>query len=100
MFHCKNEKISTEICEKILRKAFQNESVDKKLIYKTDFKVIWLYLFGYKISKVKTIHQYFLVIYKKIIEKIHYNYYTNISMNYKTFLKSWVKTITMMDYAI
>ena len=52
MFHCKNEKLSAENSEKILRKAFLKESSDKKIIYKVDFKVIWLYLFGYKISKV------------------------------------------------
>jgi len=53
MFHCKNEKLSAENSQKILRKAFLRESADKKLIFKVDFKVIWLYLFGYKISKVK-----------------------------------------------
>jgi len=52
MFHCKNEKLSAENSQKILRKAFLRESADKKLIFKVDFKVIWLYLFGYKISKV------------------------------------------------
>lgn len=52
MFHYKFENFSTNNSKKILRKAFLDESQDKKLLYKTDFKVAWLYLFGYKISKV------------------------------------------------
>ncbi len=66
MFHYNNEKSKEENIEKILHKAFLKESTDKKLIYKVDFKVIWIYLFGYKISKVITINfnkkYYFVVV--------------------------------------
>ena len=53
MFHYKFEKLSADKSKKTLRKAFLEESPDQKLLYKTDFKVTWLYLFGYKISKVR-----------------------------------------------
>ncbi len=51
MFHQKSEELSTDGRKKILLKVFYEESYDNKLLYKTDFKATWLYLFGYKISK-------------------------------------------------
>jgi hypothetical protein len=63
MFHfndCQN--VSMDKYKKIIKKAFdktlsitQNEAMNMKndnLITKTQFKMGWLYLFGYKISKV------------------------------------------------
>ena len=52
MFFYKSEKLSNENIDKLLRKAFTTESSDGKRLFKTDFKCVWLYLFGYKISKV------------------------------------------------
>ena len=54
MFHFKDENVPIEEYKKMLRKAFLNSSssTSKNLLFKTDFKVAWLYLFGYKISKV------------------------------------------------
>lgn len=39
---------------KLIDKAFHrySSSHDKSLLFKTDFKCAWLYLFGYKIAKV------------------------------------------------
>jgi hypothetical protein len=53
---------SLEKSKRLVALAFANASShrDKRLLFKTDFKVAWLYLFGYKISKVylfiKTAH--------------------------------------------
>lgn len=53
MFHFKHEKPSIEESRKLISKAFSYSSTDKKVLIKTDVKVAWIYLFGYKISKVK-----------------------------------------------
>ena len=56
MFHFKDDS-NTAVNDhtKVIRKAFQDALSNPKsdqLLTKTDFKVAWLYLFGYKISKV------------------------------------------------
>ena len=61
MFHFEDERPSIEEAKSLLRKTFQNLSSDKKLLTKTDCKVAWIYLFGYKISKVNN----FLVIFRE-----------------------------------
>ena len=58
MFHLKENDTQVAVNEvkKRVKKAFLgalSNSNDELLLYKTDFKVAWLYLFGYKISKVK-----------------------------------------------
>ena len=56
MFHFKHECASLNEAEykKRIRAAFDNFCTDKSasVLNKTDFKCAWLYLFGYKISKV------------------------------------------------
>ena len=52
MFQFENEKPSIEESKKLIKKAFTSSSIDKKLLKKTDVKTAWIYLFGYKISKV------------------------------------------------
>ena len=54
MFHFKDDtQASLNDHKKLIKKAFKNSlSNDEVLLYKTEFKVAWLYLFGYKISKV------------------------------------------------
>lgn len=56
MFHFRDENESkiTESSKDLIRRAFKRFSTaqDKSLLFKTDFKCAWLYLFGYKISKV------------------------------------------------
>jgi len=57
MFHFKDD--DPKACDhtKLIKKAFQgalSNSSDTALLNKTDFKVAWLYLFGYKISKVNS----------------------------------------------
>jgi hypothetical protein len=53
MFQFEDEKPSIEEAKSLLRKTFQDSSSDKKFLNKTDCKAAWIYLFGYKISKVK-----------------------------------------------
>ena len=60
MFHFKDERPSIEECKKLIHKAFINASSDKQVLTKTDVKVAWIYLFGYKISKVKFKHYFVL----------------------------------------
>ena len=58
MFHFKDEfNASIDDHKKLIKKAFQDSlstTNDHLLLKKTDFKVAWLYLFGYKISKVSS----------------------------------------------
>jgi hypothetical protein len=54
MFHYKEDNPPLDEFKKLIRKAFTDNSSypDKDFVNKTDFKAAWLYLFGYKISKV------------------------------------------------
>lgn len=56
MFHFSetDPKVTLKKAKNIVKKAFHRYSstCDKSLIFKTDFKCAWLYLFGYKIAKV------------------------------------------------
>jgi hypothetical protein len=54
MFHFKEDNPPLDDFKKLIRKAFVDNSSypNKDLVNKTDFKAAWLYLFGYKISKV------------------------------------------------
>ena len=96
MFHFKDEDTQApgNDVKKRIKKAFYgalSNPNDDVLLYKTDFKVAWLYLFGYKISKVK-----------KAIKiknfKILSNMILTLSMNCKNILKNLVKIITRMDF--
>lgn len=54
MFHYKEDNPPLDYFKKLIRKSFLDNSsfANKNLVNKTDFKAAWLYLFGYKISKV------------------------------------------------
>ena len=62
MFHFKEEDLTNEQSKRIIQKAFTktSSSVNKDLLNKTDFKCAWLYLFGYKISKVDRKYFFFV----------------------------------------
>jgi Ca2+-binding EF-hand superfamily protein len=87
MFHFKNEKLPVEATGKLLRKAFLAESPDQKFLYKTDIKCIWLYLFGYKISKYE-LQEYF--------EKLGKDYYKE-GLDYLEFEKKALSEINRLD---
>lgn len=54
MFHFKDSNLVTVLDKSLLKKAFikYSSNNNKNGLNKTDFKVVWLYLFGYKPSKV------------------------------------------------
>jgi len=59
MFHLKDSDhlgnaslASIEEVKSTIRRAFQNATKSKDSMNKTEFKMAWIYLFGYKISKV------------------------------------------------
>ena len=54
MFHYKEDNPPLDYFKKLIRNSFLDNSSfpNKNLVNKTDFKAAWLYLFGYKISKV------------------------------------------------
>ena len=87
MFHFKNEKLPVEATGKLLRKVFSAESPDQKFLYKTDIKCIWLYLFGYKISKYE-LQEYF--------EKLGKDYYKE-GLDYLEFEKKALSEINRLD---
>lgn len=87
MFHFKNEKLPVETTGKLLRKAFLAESTDEKLLYKTDVKCVWLYLFGYKISKYE-LQDYF--------EKLGKDYYRD-GLDFLEFEKKALSEISRLD---
>lgn len=87
MFHFKNEKLPVATTGKLLRKAFLAESRDEKLLYKTDVKCVWLYLFGYKISKYE-LQDYF--------EKLGKDYYMD-GLDFSEFEKKALSEISRLD---
>jgi ribosomal protein L23 len=56
MFHIKDDQPTVEKSKNLIRKIFLNVSSDKKIATKSDIKTAWIYLFGYKISKVEFIY--------------------------------------------
>lgn len=52
MFHIKDDQPTVEKSKNLIRKIFLNVSSDKNIATKSDIKTAWIYLFGYKISKV------------------------------------------------
>ncbi len=83
MFHFKEEDLTNEQSKQIIQKAFTktSSSTNKDLLNKTDFKCAWLYLFGYKITKV---FEYFFLVKNY---KIKFNTFTK-SMSFRNTLKS------------
>lgn len=93
MFHfVENDSKVTEASKNLIRTAFKRYSSakDKDLISKTDFKCAWLYLFGYKISKVC-----FTYIRGRIAKNISLKPLF-LSMNFVSTLRNWAKTTTKM----
>lgn len=66
MFHfVNNDTESKNECKKLIKKSFilSSSTKNKDFLFKTDFKCAWLYLFGYKISKVNSRINQILYIY-------------------------------------
>jgi hypothetical protein len=67
MFHFKNESTSLSDFKQKIQATFERFSSDRehRLLFKTDFKCAWLYLFGYKISKVFIFVEYNLLVFQR-----------------------------------
>jgi hypothetical protein len=54
MFHYKDTNLATKTDRRLIRSTFSKYSTaqDKQTVNKSDFKASWLFLFGYKPSKV------------------------------------------------
>ncbi|RMZ96763.1 EF-hand calcium-binding domain-containing 11-like [Brachionus plicatilis] len=90
MFHfVDNDVESKSECKKLIKKSFvaSSSTKNKDILYKTDFKCAWLYLFGYKISKLE-LQEYF--------ERLGKNYYHD-GISYEEFEKKALCDISHLD---
>ena len=83
MFHFINDcssNLTLNQCRHIIKRTFDNYSTakNKNILYKTDFKCAWLYLFGYKISKV----EYFSINPKNFLPKCNLKFFLSLIFFY------------------